>query len=188
VKRKAYNEQRGNGDVSDIVTVQTKEGRELLYRRAQEVVYTPEVKSWAENMVERLRELGAQGLAAPQCGGSMRIIVVETRPTELKPHIEPSGLYVMLNPVIEKRFGPVVENFEGCLILPGMIYENIPRYYKVRVRYLDLEGRMQRCTVEEHLATVLQHEGDHLNGILCKDRAHPRKGVPLEEFRRRHRA
>ena len=103
------------------------------------------------------------GLAAPQVGVSERLIVLDVRNRE-----GTKRLITLINPVIIEAEGRVVEE-EGCLSLPG-ITENVPRAERVLVKGHDLDEREQEIEAEGILAVALQHEIDHLEGILFIDR------------------
>jgi peptide deformylase len=75
---------------------------------------------------------------------------------------------VLVNPVITKREGPIVEDFEGCLSIKD-IYGKVPRYSKVKVKAQDLNGREVRITAEGFLARIFQHEIDHTKGVMFID-------------------
>jgi peptide deformylase len=102
------------------------------------------------------------GLAAPQVGISLRIIVVSVPRKDQK-----NEEYIIINPEIIRREGQRVVK-EGCLSIPGYVGE-ISRSERVRVRGTDLEGKELRIRAEGLLAEVLEHETDHINGVLYVD-------------------
>jgi len=144
-----------------------------------------EVRALAEGMLEIMHRHRGIGLAANQVGVLRRLIVVN-------PSGEPGGEQVLVNPVVEEVSGSGVME-EGCLSFPG-VYGEIERPARVRVRALDLGGEERRIEAEGLLAVVLQHEIDHLDGILFitrmtpADRAKNRKRIlELEkEFQASH--
>lgn len=103
----------------------------------------------------------AVGLAAPQIGVHKRVIIFHdpTRPS--------SRPKIMINPVVEK-LGKRVAATEGCLSVPGM-NERVTRHDEVRVTYLDIHGAKQEVQYSGYAATIVQHEVDHLNGVLYVD-------------------
>ena len=117
----------------------------------------------AEDMAETMYAAPGVGLAAPQVGVSERLIVLDVRNRE-----GTKRLITLINPVIIEAEGRVVEE-EGCLSLPG-ITENVPRAERVLVKGHDLDEREQEIEAEGILAVALQHEIDHLEGILFIDR------------------
>lgn len=118
------------------------------------------------DMVETVRASRGVGLAAPQIGIPLRIIVVELPQKEEEPT---SGkLYVLLNPEIVSSSGEE-EGEEGCLCLPGYAGE-VKRATHITVKAQDREGKEVRLKAEGYFARVLQHEIDHLNGFIFVDR------------------
>ena len=112
------------------------------------------------------------GLAAPQVGKSLAISAIYLRSTPTRPS-QPEQKLVIINPKIIETFGRKTQLWEGCLSFGGVKdfpYAKVPRYRKVSVDYIDQDGKTQRLTADGLLAHVLQHEIDHLNGILFVDR------------------
>jgi len=122
------------------------------------------------------------GLAAPQIGHSIRLFVVDvdyereevTRPDGTE-DMEFSNLnpMVFINPVFTKKEGQTVGK-EGCLSVPD-VYEEVSRPEKIVIEYQDLKGKKQKMEADEMLAICLQHENDHLDGIVFIDRLSPLK-------------
>lgn len=121
-----------------------------------------EIRKLAENMAETMYDAPGVGLAAPQIGKSLRLIVLD--PTGQKAQ----GLKVLVNPKIVAGEGEVIEE-EGCLSIPGFIFK-IKRYSKVRIMGYDpLEEKMVELEANGLLARIFQHEIDHLEGTLIID-------------------
>jgi len=116
-----------------------------------------------QDMTETMYGSGGVGLAACQVGISRRVIVVDVSPVDSE-----KGLFVMINPEIISEEGEV-EHEEGCLSVPDYS-EKLKRREKVLVRGISLEGRELEISAKGILAIALQHEIDHLNGILILDR------------------
>jgi peptide deformylase len=114
-------------------------------------------------LIETLREAKGVGLAAPQVGVSQRICIVDVSGGQ-----NPSDVLVLVNPTFEAREGLQLE-LEGCLSLPGF-EATVARPSRVRVRHLDREGRERTVEGEGLLARAIQHEIDHLDGVLFIDR------------------
>jgi peptide deformylase len=132
----------------------------------------------AEDMAETMYAAPGVGLAAPQVGVSERLIVVDVRNRE-----EIKGLITLINPEIIEAEGRVVEE-EGCLSIPG-ITENVPRAVRVLVKGHDLDEREREIEAEGLLAVVLQHEIDHLEGILFIDRiSRLKRGIIQRKMRK----
>ena len=123
------------------------------------------------DMVETMRAAGGVGLAAPQIGRSLRVIIFEVpeaRATNA-PGDEPRDLQALINPEIEPLDEATELGWEGCLSIPGLRGE-VPRFMRIRYRGLDGEGnRIEREASGFH-ARVVQHEADHLDGILYPER------------------
>ena len=131
----------------------------ILKKKCPEVKkITPEIKKLAEEMIEILEKSNGVGLAAPQIGELKRVIVVQT---ERRPE-------VFINPQIVKKSRETVTTEEGCLSFPG-IWLKIKRAKEVEVQALDKEGKEVQIKAEGMPARILQHEIDHLNGIMFVD-------------------
>jgi peptide deformylase len=129
-------------------------------------------------MTETMYAAPGVGLAAPQVGVSERLIVLDVRNRE-----GTTGLITLINPEIIEAEGRVVEE-EGCLSLPG-ITENVVRAERVLVRGHDLDEREQEIEAEGLLAVALQHEIDHLEGILFIDRiSRLKRGIIQRKMRK----
>ena len=120
---------------------------------------TPEILNLIKDMAETMYTASGVGLAATQVGEAKRIILVDG---------EEDGLIVLINPMIIKSEGEVVAE-EGCLSVPD-IYSQVKRSLKVTIKALDENGDLIEITKENLIARALQHEIDHLNGILFVDR------------------
>ena len=117
-----------------------------------------------DDMAETMYAAPGAGLAASQVGSDKMIIVYDDKPGE-----EQRSLKVMINPTITNMEGSTVSEQEGCLSVPDF-RADVKRAESIRVEYLDREGNSHVLDVDEFLAVVLQHEIDHLNGILFIDR------------------
>lgn len=139
-------------------------GDPVLRHTAVKVIdFSEAVRNIANGMMETLLEENGLGLAAPQVGISDRIVVIDRSTQE-----NGSDLWVIVNPEIAALEGECTYE-EGCLSLPKL-YEDVVRPEFVRLNYQDLEGNEQVAELEGMMARVVQHEADHLNGILFIDR------------------
>ena len=120
---------------------------------------TPEILNLIKDMAETMYTASGVGLAALQVGVPKRIILVDG---------EEDGLIVLINPMIIKSEGEVVAE-EGCLSVPD-IYSQVKRSLKVTIKALDENGDLIEITKDGLIARALQHEIDHLDGILFVDR------------------
>jgi len=138
-------------------------GDPVLRKTAAPVtVFDDELHALVERMIEALNEANGVGLAAPQIGVSKRVIVIDTEYGEAPP-------YVLINPEITETSDETVVEDEGCLSMPGISLD-VSRSARVSVRAQRENG--EEYTIENAtglLAKALQHEVDHLNGILFID-------------------
>ena len=112
-----------------------------------------------DDMAETMYSADGVGLAAPQVGKSLRIVVIDVQ--------DEHGLLELVNPVITTREGTVVDS-EGCLSVP-QVYGDVERAERVTVEYTDRRSRRRTLTAEGLLARCIQHECDHLDGRLFID-------------------
>ncbi len=125
------------------------------------------LRKLAADMFETMHANIGVGLAAPQIGQSIRLLVAELEPD---PKEGERGFRVALcNPEIVKASEEMEDGLEGCLSIPGWVGE-VPRHVSVIVKAQTPEGKEVRIKAEHYYARVLQHEIDHLNGILFPDR------------------
>jgi peptide deformylase len=142
---------------------------------------TPEIQKIIDEMIGIMYRAPGVGLAAPQIGISQRIIVAD--PSEGK---EIGRLLVLINPAIVSAEGEIVAE-EGCLSVPDVTAE-VKRSSRVIVEGLNRQGRKVQIEGENHLARILQHEIDHLEGVLFIDRlGFFERQMLLRKWRKRHR-
>jgi peptide deformylase len=143
-----------------------------LRQKSQRVgVVSPEIVKIVEDMKDatiswdesREHEVGV-ALAAVQIDKLYKIVVVRNNYNDKSDH----GFTTFINPEITKKEGEPVEDFEGCLSVPN-VYGKVPRYPKVKVKALDINGKEFRVTAEDFLARIFQHEIDHTNGMVFID-------------------
>lgn len=160
-------------------------GSDVLRKRSQEI--DPEDRSgYLRELVADMKQLllmeRGLGLAAPQAGDSVRVFILNPEELQL------GGHWVFINPVVETS-GPIQKDEEGCLSIPG-IFEMVRRPSLVTVTATDLEGDRFRLELSDYAARAVQHENDHLDGVLFVDRLSPirRKLIKkqLAEIRREY--
>jgi len=141
----------------------------ILRLKAKDVeIFDEELKVLIEDMAETMYDAPGVGLAAPQVAESLRVIVVDISvPGEERQYM------AMVNPKIIERFDSQLDE-EGCLSVPELT-ATVERYKKITVQYQREDGTRQALTTEDRFAVVLQHEIDHLNGILFIDHLSPLK-------------
>ncbi len=136
---------------------------------APAVVGSPELSALVADMDDTMRELSGAGLAAPQIGVSARVVIFEMKDNPRYPHLAPVPYTVLVNPVLTMLGEEQEEGWEGCLSVPGL-RGLVPRYRRLRYRGFAPDGTPIDRTVEGFHARVVQHEVDHLDGILYPQR------------------
>ena len=122
-----------------------------------------EVKKLAKDMLDTMYDAPGIGLAGPQIGEMKRIVVMD-----LAKEGEKADPIVMINPEILKYSDETITSEEGCLSIPE-IYYDVERPAEITVKYTDLEGNEVEREAKERLAICIQHELDHLDGVLYID-------------------
>jgi len=154
-------------------------GDPVLRRSARDVkTFDDDLRNLASDMIETMHDANGVGLAAPQVGLPLRLFVA----LELGPVDETDGeedesaderpvlaTHVMVNPRITSREGTQVAP-DGCLSIPGLWVDDMVRDASVRVTFQDLDGAPHELEAQGHFAHVIQHELDHLDGVLFFDR------------------
>ncbi|GJT55093.1 peptide deformylase 1A, chloroplastic-like protein [Tanacetum coccineum] len=172
----------GTSDLPRVVTA----GARVLHKPAREVypgeIGSARVDKVIDDMVKVMRKRRAVGLAAPQIGVPLRIIVLED--TKLRKALSPNkynkeqdrrpfDLLVILNPKLKEKSNKTALSFEGCLSVPG--YEAmVERFLEVEVTGLDQDGQPIKVDASGWLARILQHECDHLDVVLYVDKMEKR--------------
>ena len=137
-----------------------------------------ELRALAVDLLETLASADGVGLAAPQIGVSRRVIAVHPPPDgESSERAEPR---VYVDPEIVEKGGGEESAEEGCLSIPG-VYEMVKRSRRVQVRARDVDGREIELREEGIVARILQHEIDHLDGVLFVDRVGPMRRALLKK-------
>ena len=161
-------------------------GDPVLRRRARELrrdeIATPEIQDLIARMRDTMRDAPGVGLAAPQIGESLQLTVIED-PPQLHAGMTPAQLaerersavafHVLINPTLTVEDDEQVAAYEGCLSFAGFSMI-VPRWRRVRVEALDEHGEPVVKVASGWYARILQHEIDHLHGVVCCDRMEPR--------------
>ena len=157
-------------------------GHPLLLQPAAAVreFNTPSLQALIRDMLDTLREANGAGLAAPQIGVLQRVVVFEVKDNPRYPGREPIPLTILVNPRITPLGEDTEEDWEGCLSVPGM-RGWVPRHRRVRYTACDAEGRPLAREVEGFHARVVQHECDHLDGVLYPQRIRDLRKFGFEE-------
>ena len=148
------------------------EGDEILRKHCKEVKdITPRLKETMQDMLETMRESMGVGIAGPQVGVMRRIFVAQ-------PDIgEDAKVYYMINPVMLEMSDEKELGVEGCLSVPDMVGD-VERSVRIKMEATDLEGERKVYEFEGFDARVMQHEYDHLDGILYTDKCSNLREVP----------
>lgn len=142
-------------------------GDPRLLQRAQEVVAfgTPELERLITDMQDTMLAQQGVGLAAPQIGVDLRVVIFGFDENPRYPDAESVPYTILINPVLTPLSDEVEEDWEGCLSVPGL-RGMVPRWKRLRYTGFDVTGQAIDRTVEGFHARVVQHECDHLDGIL----------------------
>ncbi len=156
-------------------------GMPVLKRKAEPVELNDELRRLIDDMFETMYRAEGVGLAAPQIDKSIRLFVIDPAPfarwEELSPEEREqlrNAKMAFINPQLVEESGEEWSFEEGCLSIPG-INEKVKRPERITLRYTDVEGKEHEQTFEGLLARVIQHEYDHIEGILFTDRLSPLK-------------
>jgi peptide deformylase len=142
-------------------------GDARLLNRAEPVAAfdTPELHALVQDLSDTMRALNGAGLAAPQIGVSLQVVIFEVVDNPRYPEAAPIPFTVLINPELTPLSDEMEAGWEGCLSLPGL-RGLVPRHKALRYRGFDQYGQPIDRTVEGFHARVVQHETDHLLGIL----------------------
>lgn len=169
-----------------------KMGDERLLRVAQPVreFGTAELRALLQDMLDTMESAGGVGLAAPQIGVDLQMVIFGFEHSERYPDAPAVPMTVLLNPVIEPLSEEEEDGWEGCLSVPGL-RGLVPRFMRIRYSGFDLDGNVIEREVQGFHARVVQHECDHLVGKLYPMRIRDMAkfgftevlfpGVPVEE-------
>jgi len=159
-------------------------GHPVLRQKARPVerseIKDPRFQKFLDDMVETMHEYNGVGLAGPQVHEGLRVFVA------MLDSGDDAEASVIINPVITPADAGLVEGWEGCLSIPE-IRGRVPRAHKIIVKALDRQGRMVEIEAEDFPARVIQHETDHLDGVLFLDRMQTLTTLTyLDEYSRYH--
>jgi len=133
-------------------------------------IRSPELQELIDDMLETMVEAGGVGLAAPQVGIGRQLFVYLAVDPEKDP--QEAERRVLINPMIEPVPGELVYDWEGCLSIPDL-RGLVPRHPAIRVHGLDRDGERLDFRAEDYEGRIVQHEYDHLEGVLLVDRMSP---------------
>lgn len=160
-------------------------GNPILRKKAVEVTeITGEIHELAKEMIETMYDERGVGLAAEQVGRTERMFVIDIPPDSdmddagQRENPDIAMPMVLINPKVTGHTEDVQVGPEGCLSFPD-IFANVERWYEIDAEYMDLEGHIQKVPAKGLLARAIQHELDHLDGILLVDRMSHVKKVAI---------
>ena len=158
-----------------------KMGEPLLRAVAAPVVrFDAELARLIADMDETMRALHGAGIAAPQIGVSARVVLFELAENPRYPHIRSVPYTVLVNPVLTPLTEEQEEGWEGCLSVPGL-RGLVPRFTRLRYQGFDASGNPIDRSVDGFHARVVQHEVDHLEGILFPQRVRDLRNFGFED-------
>jgi peptide deformylase len=167
--------------------------RQLARRLTPSEITSPEIQQLVADMFYTLetKKYGV-GLAAPQVGQNVAISVINIQKMPWRPDVDEYTM-VIINPEITATYGRRSGMWEGCISFCGdqkdFPYAKALRWRKVRVKYLDLQGKQHEQDFEGLLSHIMQHETDHLNGVLFVDRVRdPKTYIAVSEYNKHYRS
>jgi len=128
-----------------------------------------EIQDLIDEMLITLKDSKGVGLAAPQTGRSLQLVIIASHPNERYPHAPQMEPIAMINPKIISHSVETEKGWEGCLSVP-MIRGLVPRYREIEIEYSDRKGNQQSTKLTDFVARIFQHEYDHLEGKVFLDR------------------
>lgn len=157
-------------------------GHPVLRQVAQPVaaVNDEAVQRLIDQLLTTVRTANGVGIAAPQLGHSLRILVVASRPNLRYPHAPLMEPTVLVNPRLISASDELERGWEGCLSVPG-VRGQVPRHQTVEVEYCDRHGQPHRQIWQGFVARILQHEVDHLDGKVFLDRVQSEADLLTED-------
>jgi peptide deformylase len=158
----------------------------ILRKQTRKVTqFDRDLQKLIDDMIDTMRDASGVGLAGPQVDRPLRLTVVETLPDYDEDGNEIEGtrdLFVLVNPEIVWQSDEMVKGVEGCLSIPGFVGE-VKRHKSIRVKAQDRHGKQIRLRLHDWTARIVQHEVDHLNGVLYIDKlTKPENFWTEEEF------
>lgn len=139
-----------------------------------------ELKELINDMQDTMKEKGGIGIAAPQIACNLRVVMFGFEKSERYPNEKPVPFTVLINPIIEVLSDEMVDGWEGCLSVPGL-RGLVPRYKKIKYSGYDIEGKPISREASDFHARVVQHECDHIDGILFPRRIKDMKFFGFED-------
>jgi peptide deformylase len=140
----------------------------------------PSLQALIDQLLVTMHESNGVGIAAPQVGQPICLLIVASRPNPRYPNAPEMEPLPMLNPRLLSHSDETVKGWEGCLSVPG-IRGFVPRYREIEVEYGDRHGNLHRRVFTDFVARIVQHEADHLNGLVFVDRVETTRDLITEQ-------
>ncbi len=147
---------------------------------APEQIGSDRLQRLIDDMIATMQKANGVGIAAPQIGESLRLMVIASRPTPRYPRAPRMEAIAMLNPRLVAHSTDTVKDWEGCLSVPNQ-RGLVPRYRAITVEYTNRDGTPTHCELTDFIARIFQHEYDHLEGLVFLDRMEPTDQTISEE-------
>lgn len=144
----------------------------------------PQLQQLIEDLLTVCQQANGVGIAAPQLGRSLRLLIVASRPNQRYPDAPEMAPMALINPRLVAHSEAQEKGWEGCLSVPGWRAQ-VPRYRQIEIEYLDRTGTLQRRVWQDFVARIFQHEVDHLDGKVFLDRLETSADVLSESAYRR---
>jgi peptide deformylase len=157
-------------------------GNPILRQQAQVVdnVQDESIQRLIDELIATASASNGVGIAAPQVSKSYRLFIVASRPNARYPNAPTMEPTAMINPRIIARSSELVKGWEGCLSIPG-IRGLVPRSQTIEVEYTSRDGQLHRQELTDFVARIVQHEYDHLDGIVFLDRVESTQDLMTEQ-------
>jgi peptide deformylase len=157
-------------------------GHPTLRQVAQpiEQVTDAQVQQLIDDLLLTVQSANGVGIAAPQVGQSLQLLIVASRPNPRYPQAPTMEPTALINPRLIAHGQEQAKGWEGCLSIPG-IRGQVPRYREVEVEYLDRSGAVQQVVWTDFVARIFQHEYDHLDGKVFLDRVESTADLMTEQ-------
>ncbi len=156
-----------------IIKEASQVGDPIIRAKAKPVtkVTSTETKKIVKDLIDSMRYHNLVGMAAPQIGISKRVFVTEIRATKLRKGRKLDSVRVFINPKITKLSKLKILDWEGCgSVAEAQLFSKVPRSKTIEVEAYNLEGKKFALVATDLLARIIQHETDHLNGVIFMDR------------------
>lgn len=166
-------------------------GQTILEENAKTVknIHGPKIQRLIDDMMITCESAKGLGIAAPQVGQSLRLVIISSKPCPRYPKAPFMEATVLINPTIISRSEDMDEDWESCLSIPGYC-GLVPRHKWVKVAYTNRDGEQKEDTFEGIVARVVQHEDDHTKGMFYTDpkRTKPENILTTQEYEQRFAA